>query len=95
MLHPLKLASRRLSLEAEGCESRLSPSFPPPVILPLAATATQLTANDAVAVPPEGTVIDCGLGSLTVQFAATPESMTLWLPAASAEKVTLPFVAIV
>ena len=42
---------------------------------------TQLTANDAVTVPPVGTVTVWVLPPLTVQFAATPEIATVWLPA--------------
>src|SRR5438876_433136 len=75
-------------------KSRLSPSFPPPVIWPVVwpVVAVQLTEKAAVAVPPDGTVTVCELPPLTVQFVATPESATLWLPGASPGKVTLPLI---
>ena len=47
--------------------------------------ATHLTENEVVAVPPEGTVTVWELPPLTVQFPATPESLTVWLPAARFE----------
>src|SRR2546421_10846883 len=53
--------------------------------------ATHLTENEVVAVPPEGTVTVWELPPLTVQFPATPESPTVWLPAARLGEVTLPF----
>src|SRR2546428_14184958 len=42
---------------------------------------SQLTEYATVAVPPAGTLTVCGFGLLTVQFAATPDRATLWLPA--------------
>jgi hypothetical protein len=42
----------------------------------------QFTLNDAEAVPPDGTLTVCEVPPLTVQFAATPEIATVWLPAA-------------
>ncbi len=56
--------------------------------------ATQLTANDVEAVPPAGTPIVRDVPPLTVQFPATPDSTTVWLPAPSPVNVTLPFVGI-
>ena len=51
----------------------------------------QLTENEVVAVPPEGTVTVCGLAPLTVQFPATFVSATLWLSAERPVNVTLSF----
>ena len=51
--------------------------------------AEQLTANDAVTVPPAGTETVWVLPPVTVQFAATPESATLWLPALRLAYLTL------
>ncbi len=45
--------------------------------------ATQLTANDVDAVPPDGTLTVRDVPPLTVQFPATPDSTTVWLPAES------------
>jgi len=42
---------------------------------------TQLTENVVVAVPPEGTLTVREAPPLTVQFVATPEIATVWLPA--------------
>ena len=56
--------------------------------------AEQLTVNAAVAVPPEGTETVWELPPLTVQFAATPESVTLWLPAARLVNERLPLIPI-
>jgi len=42
----------------------------------------QLTENVVVAVLPEGTLTVRDVPPLTVQFAATPEIATVWLPAA-------------
>ena len=42
------------------------------------------------AVPPDGTFTVCEVPPLTVQFAATPLSTTVWLPAARPENVTVP-----
>src|SRR5437773_3516989 len=51
----------------------------------------QSIANAAVWVPPSATVTVFEFPPLTVQFAATSVSTTVWLPEAWAEKVTLPF----
>ena len=64
------------------------------VTVRLPGGVVQPTLNDAVAVPPDGTVTVCVLPPLTVQFPGTPESATVWLPAARFENVTLPFGAI-
>jgi len=48
----------------------------------------QLTEYPTVAVPPEGTVTVREAPPLTVQFPATPDSTTSWLPAAKPVKVT-------
>ena len=88
-LPPVDIASK-----PKVAKSRLSPSLPPPVILPVVAVGAQLTAKDAVTEPPEGTVTVCGLSPLTLQFAATPERATLCWPAAIPMKVTLPLIAI-
>src|SRR2546422_9342650 len=53
---------------------------------------SQLTEYATVAVPPAGTLTVCGFGLLTVQFAATPDRATLWLPAGVPAKRALPFV---
>ena len=55
----------------------------------------QSIANAAVWVAPSATVTVFEFPPLTVQFAATSVSTTVWLPDASAEKVTLPFGRIV
>ena len=54
------------------------------------AGAVQVAENDAVAVPPEGTLTVWEVPPLTVQFGATPEIATVWLPDASPVNVTLP-----
>src|SRR6266513_520034 len=54
--------------------------------------APHVTVNVVVAAPPAGTVTVCGLASLTVQFALTPDSATGLAPA-GAVTLTLPFVA--
>ena len=54
----------------------------------------QVTEYATVAVPPEGTVTVCELPPLTAQFAATPESATVWLPAESPLNVTRPLIPI-
>ena len=54
----------------------------------------QVTANETVAVPPEGTVTVRGLEPPTVQFEATSVRATLWLPAARLVNVTLPLIPI-
>jgi hypothetical protein len=46
----------------------------------VAGGATQVTWNETDALPPAGTVALCELPPLTAQFAATPESVTVWLP---------------
>jgi len=53
----------------------------------------QLTVNVVDAVLPEGTLTVRGFDPLTVQFVATPESCTLWLPADRLVNVTLPLIA--
>src|SRR2546422_9978016 len=53
---------------------------------------SQLTEYATVAVPPAGTLTVCGFGLLTVQFAATPDRATLWLPAGIPADVALPLV---
>ena len=66
--------------------------FAPPldvVTLMLPVIGVQVTVNGAVAVPPAGTETVCGFEPLTVQFAARPESWTLWFPAASPINGTL------
>src|SRR5205823_2073771 len=60
--------------------SRLAPvvvvvTFSVPVVGPL-----QFTWNATEVLPPAGTFAVCEVPPLTVQFAATPESVTLWLP---------------
>src|SRR3989442_14901958 len=61
-------------------------------VMPLAACAAtvHVTVKDAGAVPPEGTGTVCVLPPLTVQLGATPERLTVWLPAASPVNVALP-----
>jgi len=49
----------------------------------------QLAEKDTVTVPPEGTVTVRDVPPLTLQFPATPESTTLWLPAESPLNVIL------
>ena len=46
----------------------------------VAGGAAQVTWNATETVPPAGTSAVRELPPLTVQFAATPESATLWLP---------------
>ena len=52
------------------------------VTVRLPVVAAQLTANDAVTVPPEGTVTVREVPPLTVQLGATPAIATVWLAAA-------------
>jgi hypothetical protein len=54
----------------------------------------QLTAYETVAVSPDAIVTGRDAPSLTVQFAATPESVTVWLPAVTFVNEMLPVVAI-
>ncbi len=56
--------------------------------------AAQLTEKLVVAVPPDGTLTVRDVPPLTVQFPATPDSTTVWLPAESPLNVTLPFAGI-
>src|SRR5258705_433973 len=49
---------------------------------------TQLTETAVVACPPGGTLTVRGVPPLTVQFEATPEMATVWLPPARFENVT-------
>src|SRR5882762_204692 len=55
--------------------------------------APQVTVNVVVAAPLAGTVTVCGLASLTLQFAATPDNATGLAPS-GAVTATPPFVAI-
>src|SRR2546425_12666335 len=67
----------------------------PPLVVDtvrLPVPVMQLTEYATVAVPPAGTLTVCGFGLLTVQFAATPDRATLWLPAGIPAKVALPLV---
>ena len=56
------------------------------VTVRLPVIGVQFTVNGAVAVPPDSTLTVWGFAPLTVQFAARPESWTLWLPAASPDR---------
>src|SRR5437764_12111607 len=70
--------------------------FAPPldvVTLMLPVIGVHVTVNGAVAVPPPGTLTVWGFAPLTVQFAARPESWTVWFPAASPVNGTLPLSA--
>src|SRR2546425_11769369 len=65
----------------------------PPLVVDtvrLPVPVMQLTEYATVAVPPAGTLTVCGFGLLTVQFAATPDRATLWLPAGIPANVALP-----
>ncbi len=53
------------------------------VTVRLPGSAVQLTENDAVPVPPAGTVTVRDVPLPTVQLPATPDSTTVWLPAAT------------
>ncbi len=55
----------------------------PVVTVRLPGSAVQLTENDAVPVPPAGTFTVCEVPPLTEQLPATPDSTTVWLPAAT------------
>jgi hypothetical protein len=55
----------------------------------------QLTLNVVELVPPAGTVTLRDAPALTLQFDARPLRVTVWLPAARPENVTLLFVPIV
>src|SRR5438105_1816188 len=48
----------------------------------VAARAAQLTWKVTAVLPPAGTFAVCEVPPPTVQFAATPDSATLWLPEA-------------
>src|SRR5256885_10042933 len=56
--------------------------------------AVQLTENVVDAVPPAGTLTVRDVPPLTVQFDATPDSVTVWFAAERLVNVTLPLVPI-
>jgi hypothetical protein len=58
------------------------------VMLPV--SAVHVIVNAALAVPPAVTVTVCEAPPLTLQLLGAPPRVTVWLPVASPENVTLP-----
>ena len=75
-------ARRVVSMRYYSIESRREKDY---VVHPHRVVYAHVTVKLAVAVPPEGTVTVWELPPLTVQFPATPESATVWSPAARFE----------
>ena len=64
------------------------------VTVRLPVSAAQVTENVTLAVWPLFTVVVCELPPLTVQFPATPLSVTVWLPVATPLNVKLVLIPI-
>ncbi|HEV2750562.1 MAG TPA: hypothetical protein VGV12_08580 [Gemmatimonadales bacterium] len=60
------------------------------VSIPVVDVALQFTVNETVVVCPACTVALCGLGLVTVQFAGTADSVTVYVPAGASVSDTLP-----
>src|SRR5205823_3840716 len=74
--------------------SRLAPVVVVVTFSEIGRASLQFTWNATEVLPPAGTFAVCEVPPLTVQFAATPESVTLWLPEERSANVWLPLSAI-